>query len=78
MITMDTTATEEMIIADFEAAHMTGVDEFMTMWYDLERELAFQFYTRCMPEEDHLALCEYLAEYYKNVTLPAVSTVIWD
>ena len=78
LITMDTTATEEMIIADFEAAHMTGVDEFMTMWYDLERELAFQFYTRCMPEEDHLALCEYLAEYYKNVTLPAVSTVIWD
>lgn len=78
LITMEATATEEMIISDFEATHMTGADELITMWYDMERELVFQFYTRYMPEEDHLALCEYLAEYYKGVTLPAVSTVLWE
>ena len=68
----------EQVIAGYEATVMNGGDEIGTLWYDEERELVFYFNTVCIPEEDHLALCEYLAEYYKNVPLPAVSTVIWD
>ena len=68
----------ETAVADYDATHMVGTDEIGTLWYDEERNLVFYFYTRYMPEQDHLALCEYLAEYYKGVTLPAVSTVLWE
>lgn len=68
----------EQVFAGYEATVMNGGDEIGTLWYDEERDLVFYFNTLFIPEEEHLALCEYLAEYYKNVTLPAVSTVIWD
>ena len=68
----------EITVAGFDASHMVGSEEMGTMWFDLDRELYFYLVTNAMTEQDHLALCEYLAEYYKGVTLPAVSTVIWD
>lgn len=68
----------EITVAGFDASHMVGSEEMGTMWFDLDRELYFYLVTNAMTEQDHLALCEYLAEYYKDVTLPAVSTVIWD
>jgi len=71
-------AVIERTVAGYDATFMQGGDEIGTIWYDMERKLYFYLNTINMPEEDHLALCEYLAEYYKNVTLPAVSTVIWD
>ena len=68
----------ETTIAGYEATYMLGAEEILTMWFDLDRNIRFQLCTTDMPEQDHLALCEYLAEYYKDVTLPAVSTVLWE
>ena len=80
--TMDTFIQDPVItdavIGGFEATHMIGNDEIGTIWFDLERNVRFYFVTNDFTDEDHLSLCEYLAEYYKGVTLPAVSTVIWD
>lgn len=80
--TMDTFIQDPVItdavIGGFEATHMIGNDEIGTLWFDLERNVRFYFVTNDFTDEDHLSLCEYLAEYYKGVTLPAVSTVIWD
>ena len=73
----------ETVLAGYDAIFLKdtpndGVEDYGMVWFDTERELQFDCFTKNLSEEDHLALCEYLAEYYKNVTLPAVSTVIWD
>lgn len=67
----------EQTIAGYEATVMNGNEEIETLWYDEDRELVFCVNTLYMSEEEHLLLCEQLAEYYKNVTLPVVSTVIY-
>lgn len=67
----------EHSIAGYEATVMNGGDEIGTLWSDEERELVFYFTTLYMSEEEHLLLCEQVAEYYKGVTLPVVSTVIY-
>ena len=67
-------------IAGYDATVMVGdneMDEIGTIWIDEERELTFYLNTTFMPEEEHLALCEYLAEYYKDVTVPMISTLHW-
>lgn len=68
---------EESTLCDYEATYIHG-DFFTYLWYDEERQITFQCTAYGFTAEDHLALCEYLAEYYKDVTLPAVSTVIWE
>lgn len=70
--------SEETTILDYDAIYVHGTDR-MLIWFDTEREIIFNcatFGDVPMGEEDFFSLCEYLAEYYKDVTLPAVSTVI--
>lgn len=65
----------ECTILDYEATYIEN--EIMTvLWYDEERQLVFNCGTIGFSKEEHMQLCEYLAGYYKNVTLPAISTVI--
>ena len=71
---------KDATIAGYEATVMVGdneMDEIGTIWNDEERKLTFYLTTTFMTEEEHLALCGYLAEYYKNVTQPVISTLHW-
>lgn len=67
---------EESTLCGYDAIYIHG-DFLAHQWYDEEREIIFQCTTYDFTEDDHLRLCESLANYYKDVTLPAPSTVIY-
>lgn len=78
--TEDTIVTDTTV-SDYDAIYIKDTidtEHTMMTWFDEDRNIDFTCITDGISESDFLNLCEYLAEYYKNVTLPAVSTVIWD
>lgn len=78
--TEDTIVTDTTV-SDYDAIYIKDTidtEHTMMTWFDEDRNIDFTCMTDGISERDFLNLCEYLAEYYKGVTLPAVSTVIWD
>lgn len=76
--TENATVTDTTVL-DYDAIYIKKDDETggqEVIWFDEERNVAFTLLTEYISESDFWSLCEYLAEYYKDVTLPAVSTVI--
>lgn len=62
-------------VAGYDAYLLKG-EPLALHWVDTERGIMFSCYAGGLSEEDFMNLCEYLAGYYKNVTIPAISTVI--